>query len=202
VPFTIPLSWFYLGFSAYILARGGLEAKGLPAWATKVGAIALGAVLLTSWDFVLDPAMSQAPYPFWTFQDVGEFFGMPYRNVTGWLGTGALFMAVATLFWKSPAQPLKRSQLSVPLVIYLVNFAFGAIITATQLDARFWIPTLISVLFGVVPAILFWLAASPDSQPERTQTEGTDPESAAVEQPLGLQPELSAVSMSISKLKG
>ncbi len=35
VPFTIPLSWFYLGMSAYVLARVGLEAKGLKGWAKQ-----------------------------------------------------------------------------------------------------------------------------------------------------------------------
>lgn len=162
VPFTIPLSWFYLGFSTYVLARSGLEAKGMNGWSAKIGGIAIGAILLTAWDFVLDPAMSQAAYPFWEFQDVGEFFGMPYRNITGWLGTGLVFMSVATLFWRSPTLPLKRSQLVTPLVIYLVNFAFGALITIAQLDARFWIPTAISVVVGVVPAIALWWSAGGD----------------------------------------
>lgn len=159
VPFTIPLSWFYLGFSTYVLARSGLEAKGIHGWSAKIGGIAIGAILLTAWDFVLDPAMSQAAYPFWEFQDVGEFFGMPYRNITGWLGTGLVFMSVATLFWRSPTLSLKRSQLTTPLVIYLVNFAFGALITIAQLDVRFWIPTAISVAVGVVPAIALWWSA-------------------------------------------
>jgi uncharacterized membrane protein len=161
VPFTIPLSWFYLGFSTYVLARSGLESRKLNRWVTGFGAIALGAVLLTAWDFVLDPAMSQAAYPFWTFQDVGEFFGMPYRNITGWLGTGALFMSVATLFWRTPAIALTRQQLWVPLIVYLVNFAFGAVITITQLDVRFWIPTAIAIGVGVLPAIALWFTASP-----------------------------------------
>ena len=162
VPFTIPLSWFYLGFSTYVLARSGLEAKGMNGWSAKIGGIAIGAILLTAWDFVLDPAMSQAAYPFWEFQDVGEFFGMPYRNITGWLGTGLVFMSVATLFWRTPTLPLKRSQLTTPLVIYLVNFAFGALITIAQLDVRFWIPTAISVVVGVVPAIALWWSAGED----------------------------------------
>lgn len=162
VPFTIPLSWFYLGFSTYVLARSGLEAKGMTGWSAKVGGIAIGAILLTAWDFVLDPAMSQAAYPFWAFQDVGEFFGMPYRNITGWLGTGLVFMTVATVFWRSPIPPLKRSQLTTPLVIYLVNFAFGALITIAQLDVRFWIPTAISIIVGVVPAIALWWSAGAD----------------------------------------
>jgi uncharacterized membrane protein len=161
VPFTIPLSWFYLGFSAYVLARCGLEARGANRWLTQLAAIALGAMLLTAWDFVLDPAMSQAAYPFWEFQDVGEFFGMPYRNITGWLGTGALFMSVASFVWRSPNRALTRRDLWVPLVIYLVNFAFGAVITLTQLDGRFWIPTILAVAAGVLPAIALWLSALP-----------------------------------------
>lgn len=174
VPFTIPLSWFYLGFSAYVLARAGLEAKGFNRWVTNFGAIALGAVLLTSWDFVLDPAMSQAAYPFWEFQDIGEFFGMPYRNISGWLGTGALFMTIATFFWRKTEQPLQRDRLWVPLVVYLVNFAFGAVITVAQLDSRFWIPTAISVLLGVVPAFLLWWGAGTSSKVQLRTVSGSD----------------------------
>ncbi|KAF3889572.1 MULTISPECIES: gamma-carotene 1'-hydroxylase CruF [Nostocales] len=161
VPFTVPLSWFYLGMSAYLLARVGLEAMGVNGWVKQLGAIALGAILLTAWDLVLDPAMSQTPYPFWEFLELGQFFGMPYRNLLGWLGTGALFMSVATLFWRDTLTRLSRTQLWVPLSIYLVNFAFGAIITISQLDSQFWIPTIMSVLLGVVPAVALWWAAEP-----------------------------------------
>jgi uncharacterized membrane protein len=156
VPFTIPLSWFYLGMACYVLARAGLEQTKLPSWVQWVGAITVGAILLTAWDFVLDPAMSQTPYPFWEFREQGAFFGMPYRNLTGWLGTGAVFMTVASFFWGQVKLRLNRSQLGLPLAIYLINFAFGAIITLAELDARFWIPTAMSVLLGVVPAIALW----------------------------------------------
>ncbi len=163
VPFTIPLSWFYVGFCCYVLSRVGLENLKLPKWVQLSGAIALGSLLLTAWDFVLDPAMSQAPYPFWEFGEVGAFFGMPYRNVSGWLGTGALFMTVASLLWGKAPLRLSRSQLITPLVIYLINFAFGAIITVTELDARYWIPTSMSIMLGVVPAIALWWFAKPTS---------------------------------------
>jgi len=186
VPFTIPLSWFYLGFSAYWLARAGLASRKLPAWLTSGGAIALGALLLTAWDFVLDPAMSQATYHFWEFQDAGEFFGMPYRNLTGWLGTGALFMAVATLFWRQNRESSTRDHLWVPLAIYLVNFAFGATITLVQLDHQFVIPTAIGTALGVFPALWLWWSASAtpamtpaggigqDANPERPEASGAE----------------------------
>ena len=156
VPFTIPLSWFYLGLAAYLLARVGLRVTPGTPWFRHIAAIFLGAMLLTAWDFVLDPAMSQTPFPFWEFQELGAFFGMPYRNLLGWLGTGALFMSVAALGWRQIQISVPRPQLFTPLIIYLVNFSFGATITITLLDPRFWLPTALSVLFGVVPAILLW----------------------------------------------
>ena len=164
VPFTIPLSWFYMGFVCYLLARSALAARGINGIWQSIGGVTIGAILLTAWDFVLDPAMSQASYPFWVFQDGGEFFGMPYRNLSGWLGTGALFMAVASLFWQNKPLCLRRSQLIFPLVVYLVNFAFGAVITTLQLGSSFTLPTLLAVLLGVVPAVV--LFAQVPSNPE------------------------------------
>ncbi len=156
VPFTIPLSWFYMGFVCYLLARCGLQIKSSSSWLHHVGAIATGAILLTAWDLVLDPAMSQAPFPFWEFQDEGSFFGMPYRNLVGWVGTGAIYMTVAALLWGKKTILLSRQQLNLPLITYLVNFAFGATITIVSLDSRFLLPTGLSILLGVVPAIILW----------------------------------------------
>lgn len=160
VPFTIPLSWFYLGFSAYLLAYSGLRValrrREMKDFNLRLLAVVTGAVLLTAWDLVLDPAMSQAPFPFWSFQEVGEFFGMPYRNLVGWVGTGMIFMGVAALLGRKEPLGLSRSQLTVPLLVYLANFAFGATITLTQLDSRFMIPAALGVLIGVLPAMIFW----------------------------------------------
>lgn len=158
VPFTIPLSWFYLGLASYLIARSGLETLQQSKWIVFPAAIALGALLLTSWDFVLDPAMSQTMTPFWAWQQPGAFFGMPYQNFAGWMATGAIFMAVATLFWKKTDLGVTRSQLNFPLVVYLSNFAFGGIMS---LAAGFWIPVGLGVLVGVIPAVLLWWAAKP-----------------------------------------
>lgn len=186
VPFTIPLSWFYLGFSAYLLAYSGLRVA-LRRWEMKdfnlrLLAVVTGAVLLTAWDLVLDPAMSQAPFPFWSFQEVGEFFGMPYRNLVGWVGTGMIFMGVAALLGRKEPLGLSRSQLTVPLLVYLANFAFGATITLTQLDSRFMIPAALGVLVGVLPAMIFWWISPTQSalsvEPSQAFSEVASPEPA------------------------
>ncbi|MFM7278470.1 MAG: gamma-carotene 1'-hydroxylase CruF [Microcystis aeruginosa] len=153
VPFTIPLSWFYLGFSAYIIARVGLSTLAIPQWLQNLGAIAIGAVLLTSWDFVLDPAMSQTTIPFWIWEQPGAFFGMPYENFAGWFGTGCVFMTVATLIWQVQPVKLPSQDLTLPFVMYLGNFGFA---TVMSIGAGIYPPIFLGLLTGILPLILLY----------------------------------------------
>lgn len=155
VPFTIPLSWFYVGFASYLLARIGLQVDKKPSLLRHMGAIALGALLLTAWDLVLDPAMSQTALPFWYWHQAGPFFGMPYTNFVGWMGTGAVFMSVTALLWRQPVI-LERSQLNFPLIVYLSNFAFA---TGLSLGAGFILPVFLGLVIGVIPTVLLWSKA-------------------------------------------
>lgn len=162
VPFTIPLSWFYLGLSSYLLARVGLGLNqaeavvGKGAGLRQLGAIALGALMLTSWDFVLDPAMSQTAMPFWYWHQPGAFFGMPYQNFAGWMGTGIVFMAVAALLWRGRVRQISADGLKFPLVMYLGNFTFAMVMSVA---AGIWIPVLLGLGLGVVPALLCYQTA-------------------------------------------
>jgi uncharacterized membrane protein len=167
VPFTIPLSWFYLGFSAYIIARAGLETLAISQTRKYVGAICLGSLLLTSWDFVLDPAMSQTTVPFWVWEQPGAFFGMPYENFAGWFGTGVVFMTVATLIWRLKPMTLPTTDLGLPLAIYLGNFAFA---TITSLAAGIYIPILLGLVLGVAPILILYQMAT--TQAGEISTEG------------------------------
>jgi uncharacterized membrane protein len=152
VPFTIPLSWFYMGFVCLLIANTSLREGSH--WLQKLEAIALGAMMLTAWDFVLDPAMSQAGYPFWEWGTPGAFFGMPLQNFAGWMGTGALFMTVASLFWGKNNQPvLTKQQMLFPMVMYLGNFGFAMTLS---ISAGIYFPVLLGLLLGVLPALGLW----------------------------------------------
>ncbi len=166
VPFTIPLSWFYLGFSAYLIARAGLNNKISQNWLKMLASIALGAIFLTAWDFVLDPAMSQTTLPFWVWDQPGAFFGMPYQNFAGWFGTGAVFMTVATLIWKVKPFNFPQHNLGLPLAIYVSNFAFAMIMS---LAAGIYIPVLLGLIVGLLPVLVLHRLAD-------SQTEGDIPE--------------------------
>lgn len=159
VPFTIPLSWFYMGFSAFLVSTTILRFG--TGWGQRISAIFLGALMLTSWDFVLDPAMSQTPYPFWEWHQAGEFYGMPYQNFIGWMGTGSLFMTVASMIWGRNNQPvLNRQQILFPAIMYVGNFAFALILS---FNAGFYIPALLGILVGALPLALLYFT-TPNSE--------------------------------------
>ncbi|MBD2102959.1 gamma-carotene 1'-hydroxylase CruF [Leptolyngbya sp. FACHB-261] len=156
VPFTIPLSWFYMGLASYLLACASLK-SGTHLFA-RIEAIVIGALLLTSWDFVLDPAMSQMTVAFWQWNQPGEFFGMPLQNFAGWMGTGVVFMTVAALLWGKRLAVLDRAELAMPLWIYVGNFAFAMIMS---LAAGITFPVLLGMLLGLGPAVGLWWVARP-----------------------------------------
>ena len=101
VPYSIPLSWFYMGFTSLILASiivNRVAQRHQTAWS-----LVLGAYFLTVWDLALDPAMASQylPIHFWIWHDTGPYFGMPIQNLVGWSVTGLIFMSVSRLFWRT-----------------------------------------------------------------------------------------------------
>ena len=167
VPFSIPLSWFYMGFTSYILASvivprllqyrhaNANNYVPLSRWASRketLWSLALGAYFLTVWDLALDPAMASnnLPLHFWIWHQPGPYFGMPISNLVGWSVTGLAFMGVSRLLWRMNLDP-KRIIVWLPFWMYAANIGFAV---ALDLSARLWIPTLMAVFLGVVPASL------------------------------------------------
>ncbi|HZC06442.1 MAG TPA: carotenoid biosynthesis protein [Ktedonobacterales bacterium] len=148
VPFTIPLSWFYMGFTAYLLASaitGLLKVRGRTFWS-----LALGAWLLMAWDLALDPAMVRNQvFPFWNWYTHGVYFGMPLQNFVGWWFVGFLFMGLSRWLWRANA-PVDLP-VWLPLGMYLVNMAFAM---ALSLSAGLWLPLIVAIALGIAPASL------------------------------------------------
>jgi putative membrane protein len=151
VPFAVPLSWFFMGFAAYLLALAILQRRGRGGWRAPLVSIALGAWLLTGWDLVLDPAMaspSLGALRFWTWFEHGPYFGMPLRNLVGWYGTGFLFIGVARLLWRGEPD-VRKTSLQIPFVIYVANIVWAM---AISLSADLWPSALLALVFTLVPA--------------------------------------------------
>lgn len=148
VPYSIPLSWFYMGLTSYLLAHV-LVAK-LALRRRTLWSLVLGVYFLTVWDLALDPAMASQHLliHFWVWHDTGPYFGMPIRNLVGWMLTGLLFMSASRLLWRTQLDA-RRVVPWIPFGVYVANTCFAM---ALSLGVGLWLPPLISVLFGLIPA--------------------------------------------------
>lgn len=150
VPYAIPLSWFYMGFTSYLLASL-LVAR--TSWRRKtLWTLLLGAYFLTVWDLALDPSMASPhlPVQFWHWYETGPYFGMPVRNLVGWSLTGLTYMSVSRFFWRKNSDP---QLLSAWLLfgVYSANTIFAIALT---LAAGIWQPSILALVLGLLPASL------------------------------------------------
>lgn len=150
VPYSIPLSWFYMGFTSLILASIIVSKWRRPYCTAR--SLVMGVYFLTVWDLALDPAMASQylPLHFWTWHEPGPYFGMPIRNLVGWSLTGLAFMGVSRLLWSTNLDS-PRIPVWLPLSMYIANISFAI---ALNLSAGLWLPPLIAVTFGLLPASL------------------------------------------------
>jgi uncharacterized membrane protein/1-acyl-sn-glycerol-3-phosphate acyltransferase len=155
VPFTIPLSWFYMGLASYVLAIVLIGTGS--GWRRPLASVFLGSVLLTIWDLVLDPAMAhqQLDVRFWIWEQSGIYFDMPAQNFLGWILTGFIFIGLARLVWRSDPE-LTSGLVRVSFAIYLANLIFAMVISAA---VGLWWPVLITVVIGVIPAAVALISA-------------------------------------------
>ena len=151
VPYTVPLSWFYMGFASFVLAAR-IVRRAAPRDAT-LWSIVLGAWLLTAWDLVLDPAMASdkmSVMHFWIWNEHGAYFGMPLRNLAGWLGTGLAFIAAGRLAWRGSFDA-RSLRVAVPFAVYAVNVVWAM---ALSLSVGLWQTALAAIALSLVPALL------------------------------------------------
>jgi len=150
VPYTIPMSWFFMGLASYVLGSA-LAARLFRGRTRTAGGLLMGAWLLVAWDLVLDPAMAHESLPvrFWVWLDEGRYFGMPLQNFAGWMATGLTFMAISRIVWRQDAA-VGPEQLGIPLACYLANIAFAS---AIALGVGLWQPVAVAVPAAVLPAL-------------------------------------------------
>ena len=91
VPAVIPVSWFLMALPAWVMAHAVFSSGR-----ERFLRIILAAYLLTAWDLALDPAMSFLT-PYWVWENPGPFYGMPWVNLAGWMGTGIVLMVLLEL---------------------------------------------------------------------------------------------------------
>jgi putative membrane protein len=122
--------------------------------------VVLASYLLTAWDLSLDPAMSFLT-PYWVWENPGPFYGMPWVNLAGWMGTGLLLMGILEVLkvqsWTS------RLDVRWVLAYYLVVLLMPAGMLAA---AGVWVPVAVTALALALPAGFYLLRRAPVSRSE------------------------------------
>jgi putative membrane protein len=99
VPLLIPVAWFMMMYPSYVIAD-----RLVPTWGSGryiLAVAALGGLVMTSWDLVMDPVMVRGGH--WIWDVDGAYFGIPLQNFWGWwLTTFVTFLVFLLL---SPSSP-------------------------------------------------------------------------------------------------
>ncbi len=140
VPWTVAFAWTPLAIGAWAVAAQ---------FASNVLVrIAVGTLLLTLFDLVLDPG---AVYiNFWQYPEGGVFYGVPMSNFAGWLLTGAIGLALIEGFG-SIVRPL------LPVPVQLTSSALAIVLfwTMIALFGGLWIAACIGVAIVVALVLIY-----------------------------------------------
>jgi len=98
VPYLIPVAWFMMMYPSLVIALN-LVPTTQRLWRWRLSLAALGAMIMTAWDLVMDPLMVALRH--WIWEADGAYFGIPLQNYAGWWLTTftifALFIVLARL---------------------------------------------------------------------------------------------------------
>jgi len=155
VPILIPLAWFMMIYPSYLVTSLILDGQAFPQRTDIQGMCTravLAAMVMTAWDAVIDPGMSQAG--FWVWEHGGTYFGVPRQNFAGWLlTTFVVYMAFGLIQrWTKPSLPWTRDWFTL-----LPAWAY-AVVTLVQVANQKGGPSSVIAFFAMGSPVLFALA--------------------------------------------
>jgi uncharacterized membrane protein len=124
VPVFLGLAYLGMGYLSWLVASLilGWEQHHLASWRV-VALPAFAAVVMTSWDFCLDPVWSTIVRA-WIWTDGGSYFGVPISNFVGWYGNVFVIYLLFALYLRRRAKntpTLQTRFLKVALLFYGVS---------------------------------------------------------------------------------
>ncbi len=100
VPLLIPAAWFMMMYPAYVIAERLFGS--VTGWRGVLSIAAVGGVIMTAWDVVMDPMMVASGH--WVWEVNGAYFGVPLQNFWGWWLT-VFTVFLLFLVWMGRGKP-------------------------------------------------------------------------------------------------
>ena len=118
VPYLIPVAWFMMSYPSFVIADR-LIPMNWNHWQRILSIAAVGGLVMTAWDLVMDPIMVAGGH--WVWDVNGAYHGIPLQNFWGWwltvFTTYALYLMVSGKASKIPDTKFDR----LALLSYLVT---------------------------------------------------------------------------------
>ena len=148
VPPLVTFSYISMGYCSYVLSRIIFGKLGKLTGSAIAGVPIVAAMIMTMWDMSFDPIASYVN-KIYTWYEGGAYFGVPFRNFTGWFLESLIFFLIIGLylnfFAKAKDYLAKPSRLFLADVVFLVAAnAFGT------LSHEFSSPTMIQQAMAIV----------------------------------------------------
>jgi uncharacterized membrane protein len=124
VPIFLGLAYLGMGYLSWLIASLmlGWERRNLIGWRV-VALPAFAALVMTSWDFCLDPVWSTIVRA-WIWTDGGSYFGVPISNFAGWYGNVfVIYLLFAFYLRRSAEKPeaMPAKFWKIALLFYCVS---------------------------------------------------------------------------------
>jgi uncharacterized membrane protein len=150
VPFFSPLSFPFLAYASFCLARRALGPGRTEGRAGRLRLVAGSAALMTLLDVVIDPLAVRGGRWFlghlFTYPQGGIYFGVPLSNFAGWLLVG--WATIGGYVWVTGDTRPGRPRLGITLY-YLV--------LAVNLTVTLWIGEILIAAAGIVVHLAVFL---------------------------------------------
>jgi uncharacterized membrane protein len=120
VPYLIPVAWFMMSYPSFVIADRLIPADW-GRWQRILSVAAVGGMVMTAWDLVMDPIMVASGH--WIWDVSGAYHGIPLQNFWGWwltvFTTFALYILISGKTSESPTRKFDRLALGSYLVTAL-----------------------------------------------------------------------------------
>ena len=131
VPYLIPVAWFMMSYPSFVIADR-LIPVSWKRWQRILCVAAVGGLVMTAWDLVMDPIMVAGGH--WVWDDLlsksnGAYHGIPLQNFWGWWLTVFTAFALYLLISGKTLKPSEAKFDRLALLSYLVT-ALGIVIVS------------------------------------------------------------------------
>ena len=118
VPYIIPITWFMMSYQSFVIAEW-LVPSGWKRRGRLLAVAAVGGLVMTSWDLIMDPIMVAGGH--WVWETDGAYFGIPLQNFWGWWLTVFTSFVLYQLVREKPAKAPEAGFDRLALLGYLVT---------------------------------------------------------------------------------